>query len=124
MANSSQLSTVTFNSALTVLATSINCTVSRNTIEIAGLGTDFVSNVFGTARVSGTIDILFDKSDHAALMANLSGAAAAATLTIVWNSGPETWTGNAIINDFSVTASLDEIVKATVSFTGTGAWTV
>jgi len=123
MANSSQLTTVTFNSAVTVLATSVNCTVSRNTIEVAGLGTDFVSNLLGTARVSGTIEILYDQTDHATLMANLSGAMASATMTILWNTA-QTWSGNAYINDFSVTASLDEIVKATVSFVGDGAWTV
>jgi len=123
MANSSQLTTVTFNSAVTVLATSVNCTVSRNTIEVAGLGTDFVSNLLGTARVSGTIEILYDQTDHGTLMANLSGAMASATMTILWNTA-QTWSGNAYINDFSVTASLDEIVKATVSFVGDGAWTV
>ena len=123
MANSSQLTTVTFNSAVTVLATSVNCTVSRNTIEVAGLGTDFVSNLLGTARVSGTIEILYDQTDHATLMTNLSGAMASATMTILWNTA-QTWSGNAYINDFSVTASLDEIVKATVSFVGDGAWTV
>lgn len=123
MANSTQLTTVTFNSVLTVLATSVNCTLSRNTIEIAGLGSSFVDNVFGTARVSGSIEVLFDKSDHAAFTANTSGAAAAAAMTILWNTG-ETWSGNAIINEVSVTAGLDDVVKATVSFTGTGTWTV
>ena len=48
---------------------------------------------------------------------------AAVTGTITWNTG-ETWTGSLLINDAAATATTDDLVKATISFVGTGTWTV
>jgi hypothetical protein len=123
MANSSQVVTVTFNATVTVFVTSASCTLSRTPIEIAAFGTDFVANVPGQARVSGTIEVLFDKSDHATLSANIGAAGAAASMVLLWNTA-ENWSGSAIITEFTVNASTEDIVRATINFVGTGTWTV
>ena len=78
------------------------------------------------ARVSGSIEVLYDKSDHATMVDQCETASAALTSTITWNTNPspETWTGSCHITEVNATASVDDLVKATISFVGTGTWTV
>ena len=122
MANTSQLSSVNFG-GLVAFVTSANVTVQRNSVEIAGLGTSWVETQYGTARVSGTIEVLFDKTDHAAFMTQIAGANAAATMTMTWTTA-ESWSGSALITEVSPSASVDDVVKASISFVGTGVWTL
>jgi len=122
MANSSAVTGVTIGTAVPFVQ-SASVTVARTTLPTTALGDTWESNVYGVARVSGTLEVMYDKSDHATLVDQLENATAAVTGTITWNTG-ETWTGSLLVNDAAATASTDDLVKATISFVGTGTWTV
>ena len=124
MANSSVLAGATINGVSTFMLSS-NVTVERTTIPVTALGDSWEKNVQGVARVSGSVEVAYDKSDHANIIANLitpSSPNAAVAATFTWNSG-ETWTGNLYVNSVNATASVDDIVKATMNFVGDGTWT-
>jgi hypothetical protein len=120
MANSSALAGATINS-ISVFVLSSNVTVERTTIPVTALGDTWETNVQGVARVSGSIEVAYDKSDHANIIAHMTGATGSVAATFTWNTS-ETWTGNLIVNSASATAAVDDIVKATINFVGTGTW--
>lgn len=123
MANSSVVTGVNIGGAV-LFVQSANVTLSRTALPTTALGDSWESNVHGVARVSGSIEVLYDKSDHATLVDQCETASAALSATITWNTGPETWTGSCHITEVNATASVDDLVKATISFVGTGTWTV
>jgi len=122
MANSSALSSASV-AGVSLFVQVSNVTVSRTTLPITSLGDGWEKNIYGVARVSGSIDVLYDKSDHSAIVAALSGATGTVACTFTWNTG-ETWTGDAFITEVSATASTDDLVKATISFVGNNNWTI
>lgn len=122
MANSSVLTACNIGGVV-LFVQSANVTVSRTTLPTTGLGDSWETNVFGVARVSGSVEVLYDKSDHAAMVDQMETASAALSATLTWNTA-ESWTGSCHISEVNASASVDDLVKATISFVGTGQWTV
>lgn len=125
MANSSVLAGATIN-GVSVFVLSSNVTAERTTIPVTALGDAWEKNVQGVARVSGSIEVAYDKSDHASIIAHMvspSSPNAPVAATFTWNTS-ETWTGNLYVNSVNATATVDDIVKATISFVGDGTWTI
>jgi hypothetical protein len=122
MANSSTLSGATI-AGVSLFVTSSNVTVSRTTLPTTSLGDSWEKNLYGVARVSGSIEVLYDKSDHAAIVDAMENATGTVACTFTWNT-LETWTGNAFITEVNATASTDDLVKATISFVGDSSWTI
>jgi hypothetical protein len=118
MANSSVLADATVN-GVSVFILSSNVRLERQAIAVTALGDSWENNVHGVAKLSGSVEVAYDKSDHASMLSPMtSGANTPVTITLTWNTG-ETWTGPALITGFDVTATVDDIVKATVSFQST-----
>lgn len=122
MANSSLVTACNIGGAV-LFVQSANVTLSRTALPTTALGDSWESNVHGVARVSGSVEVLYDKSDHAAMVDQCENASAALSATITWNTA-ETWAGSCHITEVNATASVDDLVKATISFVGTGTWTV
>ena len=125
MANSSALSTVTFNSNIIGTVQSAQATSSRATIEVTEIGDGNAKFIYGVITSTASLEVFFDKSDFAALVNQMGGATAAMTLTLTWNTTPaETWTGSALVNSVNVTAAAGDVVKATIELQFTGAVTI
>lgn len=122
MANSSIVTACSIGGTV-LFVQSANVTLSRTALPTTALGDSWESNVHGVARVSGSVEVLYDKSDHATMVDQCETASAALSATITWNTA-ETWTGSCHITEVNATASVDDLVKATISFVGTGTWTV
>lgn len=122
MANSSLLTGCSIGGAV-LFVQSANVTLSRTTLPTTALGDSWETNVHGVARISGSVEVLYDKSDHAAMVDQCETAGSALAATFTWNTA-ETWAGNVHISEVSATAAVDDLVKATISFVGTGTWTV
>ena len=122
MANSSLLTACNIGGTV-LFVQSASVTLSRTTLPTTALGDSWETNVHGVARVSGSVEVLYDKSDHATMVDQCENASAALSATITWNTG-ETWSGSCHISEVNATASVDDLVKATISFVGTGTWTV
>lgn len=122
MANGSSLTSATV-AGVSLFVQSSNVTVSRTNLPITSLGDSWEKNVYGVAKVSGSVEVLYDKSDHSAIVSAMSGATGVVACTFTWNTG-ETWTGNAFITEVSASVAVDDLVKATISFVGNDTWTI
>jgi hypothetical protein len=122
MANSSVVTGVNIGGSVAFVQ-SASANLSRTTITTTALGDSWETNVYGVARVSGSIEVLFDKSDHSAMTNQCSTAGTSVSATFTWNTA-ETWTGSLLITEASPNVNVDDLVKASFSFVGTGTWTV
>lgn len=123
MANATTLSTVSFGGSLVGVG-AVRAAIARAIIGATGIGIDAETNAYGVFRVTGSIDLFFDKADHNAILAQIRDATAPAAMTITWVTG-KTWSGNARFSDCDVRAEgEDDLVRATASFRGNGAWSV
>lgn len=76
----------------------------------------------GLETFSGTADVFFDDAHHDDISA-LNGGAAAVSLEAFpggTTTGYPRLNGNVIVTGYSVTAALDGMVEASISFQGTG----
>ena len=122
MANSSAISACSIGGAV-LFVQSANVTLSRTTLPTTALGDSWETNVYGVGRVSGSIEVLYDVTDHATMVDQCETAGAAVSATITWRTG-ESWSGNVFVNEVNASVAVDDLVKATISFVGTGTWTV
>lgn len=124
MANSTAISSVKFNSNVVATVQSAQMTSSRATMEVTEIGDANAKFIYGVISTTASLEVFFDKSDHAALIAQMSGATAAVTVELIWNTTPESWTGSALVNSINVTAAAGDVVKATIELQFTGAVTI
>jgi hypothetical protein len=54
----------------------------------------------------------------------MGNATAAVSCELIFNTTPESWTGNALVNSINVTAAAGDVVKATIELQFTGAVTI
>lgn len=120
MANTTTLVTVNFGGALVGVG-SVEAELARPRIDKTPLGQDYSEEELGASGVVGSMDLYFDKSDHAALVNSIKNNSAPATMTITWNTA-ETWTGPCRIFSARVTASVNDLVRSTVAFSSSGSW--
>jgi predicted secreted protein len=105
--------------------------LTRDTIETSTMGVDVRTYINGMSSWSGSADIYFDSAastGHIAVHSVLnptSGTVGQATLTfegyLADTAGK--FSGEVIITGFTVTASMDGMVEASISFQGSGACT-
>ncbi len=105
--------------------------LTRDTIETTTMGVDVRTFLTGLSSWSGSADIYFDSAastGHIAVHSVLnptSGTVGQATLTfegyLADTAGK--FSGEVIITGFTVTASMDGMVEASISFQGSGACT-
>ena len=124
MANSSALSSVKFNGATVATVQSAQITSSRATMEVTEIGDANAKFLYGVISTTASLEVFFDKSDHAALINQMGNATAAVSCELIFNTTPESWTGNALVNSINVTAAAGDVVKATIELQFTGAVTL
>ena len=67
MANSSIVTACSIGGTV-LFVQSANVTLSRTTLPTTALGDSWETNVHGVARISGSVEVLYDKSDHSAMV--------------------------------------------------------
>jgi len=108
--------------------------ITSDTIETSTMGTDARTYVKGMSSWSGSADIYFDGDEFPTADASGQMAGLNPTLEAVGHSPysievypDETnhsgtkWSGDIIITGFSINSSMDGMVEASISFTGSGA---
>lgn len=123
MANSTAISSVTFNGNAVATVQSAQMTSSRATMEVTEIGDSNAKFLYGVISTTASLEVFFDKGDHSALTNQMTGATAAVPVVITWNTS-ETWTGSAVVNSINVTAAAGDVVKATIELQFTGAVTI
>lgn len=101
--------------------------VTQDTIENTVMTDSSRQYVAGLSSFSGSADVYFVDShlstvDLDGLIQGSVGDAAVALIVYPEGSG-DNWGGNIIITGYSVSASMDGMIEASISFQGTGALT-
>ena len=94
------------------------------TAETTAMGSTLATHVSTITSWTGSCEVFWDKSDSDGQIA----ASVGSSITIKFqpegsDSGDTIWSGSAIVNGHSKTASHDGIVEASISFQGTGTLT-
>lgn len=116
-------------SALTAIASvrSWNMEITRDTVESTSMSSGGVRTYLkGLQTYSGSMDIVYDDSENAIVSTAMDPDTDATVSIEVYadaNVNATKFAGDVIITSYSITASYDGLVEATVSFQGTGALT-
>jgi predicted secreted protein len=105
--------------------------LTRDTIETTTMGVDVRTYLTGLSSWSGSADIYFDSAASTGTIAThavlnpTSGTVGQATLTVELYLADTAgkFSGEVIITGFTVNATMDGMVEASISFQGSGACT-
>ena len=137
MANTNVLSgndgQVVVGSTTVAAVRSFSVELSADTIETSVMGLDARTYIKGMSSWSGSADIYFDPSEFDTAEAtfnpckdasgNIVGGAPVAVKFYVREAADSTdvaFTGNVIVTGYTVNSSMDGLVEASISFTGSG----
>lgn len=103
--------------------------LTSDTIETSTMGVDVRTYVKGMSAWSGSADIYFDDANYTgganaiAALNPTAGVVGGATVTVelYLDSTSKKFAGEAIITGFTVNATMDGMVEASISFQGSGA---
>ena len=103
---------------------SMNLETSAEMIDATTLTSTSKVNKAGTKSFTGSIDCFWDETDTNGQITLIEGA----SITVVYlfegnTSGDYNYSFTALVNSVSISSSVDGMVEASFSFTGTGAIT-
>jgi hypothetical protein len=124
MAISSVVSSISYSGTTIASVGTATISFTRNAVEATGIGETNATFLAGYQSGTATCDLFFDEASagHFALFTAMNTAAASAALVLTVASGT-TYTGNAFVTGYEITAQAGSTVRATVSFQFTGAIT-
>ena len=124
---------VTLNGNSIAAVRSFSVEMTADTIETTVMGTDVRTYITGLSSFSGSADVYFDAADFDTYestfnpTAGLVGASGVAVKLYIQENYSSTsdyaFTGNVIVTGYTVNASMDGMVEASISFQGTGGTT-
>ena len=125
MALASTLSSISFGGNTIGAVGTATVSLSRPALDVTGIGATNSSFVTGLQSATATLDIFYDQADttHAALETNINGNGAPVATVLTMSAGM-TYTGNATVTSFEVTAQVGSAVRASVTLQFTGAITI
>jgi hypothetical protein len=123
---------VSINGKSVLAVRNFSIELTRDTIETSAMGTDQRTYITGMSQFSGSADVYFDPEDFDTNettynpTSGLVGASGVAVklfteLDATGTNPDSAFTGNVIVTGFTVNASFDGMVEASISFQGTGA---
>jgi predicted secreted protein len=112
--------------ALTAVASvrSWSVDITRDTVEDTAMGTGNRTYKKGLQSYSGSMDIVFDSSEDTIVSTALTPDTDATVGIEFYGEGTDDtskFAGDVIVTSYSISASYDGLVEASVSFQGTGA---
>ena len=100
---------------------------TSDTIETTVMGDDSRTYVKGLSSYTGSADVYWDATHWSGITnGNPTGGTVGdgpVAMTLYAESAGDNWSGNILITGYSVSASTDGLVEATISFQGTGGLT-
>ena len=125
---------ISINGIAVLAVRNFSIEMTEDTIETSVMGTDVRTYVGGMSQYSGSADVYFDSSDYDTNestfnpTAGLVGASGVTgkfyvLLDATSTNVDQAFTGTIIVTGYTVTASMDGMVEASISFQGSGAVT-
>lgn len=94
--------------------------VTRASIDVTPIGQSYRSHQPGIVEGTATVELFYDSSAHAAMMANFESGTVVPGAEIVWASGKSV-KGDALIQDFSLSVAPNGVAQATLLLVFSGA---
>lgn len=125
MAFNSSVSSISWGGTTIAAVGSFSVSLNRPAMDITPIGAIFSSYVAGTQSVTGTLDIFYDQGSaaHTTLETAINSQGVAANVIMTMTSG-QTYTGDAFVTSFEITAQAGSVVRASVGLQFTGAITI
>ena len=125
MALNSALSSISFAGTTVASVGSVSISLNRPSLDITPIGSAVNTFIAGVQGATATLDIFYDQgaAQHTALEGAINGATAAAAVVLTLDTG-QTYTGNAFVTSFEITAQAGSVVRASVGLQFTGAITI
>lgn len=121
---SSQLAAISYSGQASTAIGSVGISNTRNLIESTEIGDSRTKFLAGNGGMTAQCEIYYDQGDAAcAAMETAANGGTSATLLITLSTGM-TYSGTAFVTEFSPTASINDIVRANVTFQYTGTVTI
>jgi hypothetical protein len=117
---------ISFGGANVAEVRSFSIESTADTIETSVMGNDTRQYVKGMSTFSGSADVLWNATHWSTngLNPNVSGTSEVgkvpATITIFPSGTGPSWTGSIVVTGYTVTASYDGLIEASISFQGSG----
>lgn len=92
-----------------------------DTIEDTAVGDTAKTFVAGLSSWTGSCDVILSDSDAGQLL--LDAGSAQTSLDFFFDASTSAYKGNAIVTSVSATSAIGDMIKASISFQGTGALT-
>jgi predicted secreted protein len=125
MALNSGLSSISFAGTTVASVGSVSISLNRPSLDITPIGSAVNTFIAGVQGATATLDIFYDQAanQHTALENAINGATAAAQVVLTLDTN-QTYTGNAFVTSFEITAQAGSVVRASVGLQFTGAITI
>ena len=125
MAISSSLSGITWGGTAIGAVGTVTINLDRPALDITPIGAANSEFVAGLQNTTATLDIFYDQGTtaHTALETNINTGGATASVVLTLASGM-TYTGDAYVTSFAITAQAGSVVRASVGLQYTGAITI
>jgi len=124
-AKGSELASISYNSQLSSAIGSVSITNQQDVIDATEIGNARRKYLPGIGSTTATCEIYYDQGDAACAAmetaANTNAAAQSLVITLTTNM---TYSGNAYVTEFTPTASINDIIRANVTFQFTGTVTI
>ena len=124
-AKGSELASISYNSQLSSAIGSVSVSNIRDVIETTEIGDARKTYISGSGTVTAQCEIYYDQGDGAcAAMETAANTNAAAATTVITLTTGMTYTGSAFVTEFTPTATINDIIRANVTFQFTGTVTI
>ena len=125
MALNAALSSISYGGTTIASVGSASISLNRPSLDITPIGSAVNTYIAGVQGATATLDIFYDQAaaGHTALETAINGASAAAAVVLTLDTG-QTYTGNAFVTSFEITAQAGSVVRASVGLQFTGAITI
>jgi hypothetical protein len=116
MALNSALSSFSFGGTVVAEVGTASVALNRPALESTAIGAKTQSFVVGVGGATANLEIFYDQSSaaHTTLENNINTGAAAAVACILTLASGQTYTGDAYVTSFEVTAQAGSLVRANV----------
>lgn len=125
MAISSSLSSISWGGTTIAAVGSVTINLDRPALDTTPIGAGNAEFIAGLQNTTATLDIFYDQGSaaHTTLESAINAGSASASVVLTLATGM-TYTGNAYVTSFSITAQAGSVVRATVGLQYTGAITI
>lgn len=117
MALSSSLASISFGGTTIAAVGTFTVSLSRNALEATSIGDNAQNFIAGIGGATATLDIFYDQASagHTALENAINNGTTTASAVVITAASLQTYSGNAFVTGFEITAQAGSLTRASVT---------